>query len=109
MCVARIGLYDHYAGIAKQEKKFSVCFNPDASIAIEEDKSSVGFETPCGIAKEERNPTCVLRPNVGIAIEKNKLICVLLKICKNYLHWRFWCLWRYYGFILSSMLLRLRH
>ncbi len=26
MCVGHIGLYDHYANIAKMEEKFDVCF-----------------------------------------------------------------------------------
>jgi hypothetical protein len=70
MSVAHIGLYDHYVGIAKEEEKFSVCFNLNANIAIEEDKFSVGFESPCGMAKEEKNPTCVSRLDVGIVIGK---------------------------------------
>jgi hypothetical protein len=31
MRVAHIGLYDHYASIAKEEEKSSVCFEPHAS------------------------------------------------------------------------------
>lgn len=59
MCVARIGLYDHYANIAKKEEKLDVCFEPPCRYGIEEEKSNVNFEPPCMYCKKGKKIQCV--------------------------------------------------
>jgi hypothetical protein len=53
-------LYDHFASIAKEEEKSSVCFEPHAGITTKQEKINVGFEPLCGYCKIGGKILCVL-------------------------------------------------
>ncbi len=73
MCVAHIGLYDHYANIAKKEENFDVCFELPCRYGNWKRKIQCEFWTSTHVLqKRKKDLVCVLSPHVGIVIEKEK-------------------------------------
>jgi hypothetical protein len=71
MCVAHIGLYDHYANIAKKEENFDVCFESPCRYGNLRRKIQCEFWTSMHVLQRKKDLVCVLSPH-GIAIEKEK-------------------------------------
>jgi len=82
-----------HAGITKKGKKSNLCFEPHVSIVIEEEKFTMCFANDMQVLHIIYLPNSKQSKRMGIAS------LVLMN---------FWSLWRYYGFIILSMYIRVK-
>jgi hypothetical protein len=82
-----------HASITKKERKSSVCFEPHVSIAIEEENFSMCFA----------NDMQVLHIIFLSNSKQIKRMVITSLVLMN-----FWCLWRYYEFIILSMCIKVK-
>jgi hypothetical protein len=82
-----------HASITKKGKKSSVCFEPHVSIAIEKENFSMCFANDMQVLH-------IIFLSNSKQIKKMGIASLVLMI--------FWCLWRYYGFIILSMYIKVK-